>query len=57
MAKRLVRINIDFDRIIIGQAFVHIISGGLKEGARASVAFEALYGVEQISADQRRIAA
>ena len=57
MAERLGRINIDFDRLIIDRAFEHIFSGGLEEGARASVAFEALNGVEQISRDQRRIAA
>ena len=57
MVERLCCINIDLNRIIIDQTFEHIYPGRLKEDARASVAFEAFYGVEQISADQRRIAA
>lgn len=57
MAERLLRINIYFDRLIIDETFEHIASSGLKERARAAIAFKALYRVKQISTNQCRIAA
>jgi hypothetical protein len=57
MVKRLCSINIDFDRLIIDQAFENVFPSGLKKGACAAVTFAAFYSVEQLSADQHRIAA